>query len=275
MEEYLGFKDLYLSEEELAALYENPTQNTYDLMINEYLLVRDADGNLVDQFRWDGGEMQQVKQKTIKGKFVDTIKPRNPQQILALDMLYNPTITVKLLTGGYGVGKDALMMAAAMDMIERGRYDRLVYVRNNIEVRDSKPIGYLPGSGNEKLLPFAMPLVDKLGGMPALEMKLSEGEIELVHLGFMRGRDIKNAIIYVTEAENMTKEHIQLLIGRVAEGSSLWINGDYKQTDAKVFEENNGIMRMIEKLKGNPLFGYVKLIKTERSATAALADLLD
>ena len=78
-----------------------------------------------------------------------------------------------------------------------------------------------------------------------------------------------------SEAENMTKEHIQLLIGRVGVGSALWLNGDYKQTDDKVFENNNGLIKSIEKLKGNQKFGFVKLQTTERSETAKLADLLD
>lgn len=78
-----------------------------------------------------------------------------------------------------------------------------------------------------------------------------------------------------SEAENLTKEHVQLLIGRVGEGSNLWLDGDFKQTDSKVFEENNGLNIAIEKLKGHQLFGYVHLEKSERSETAALADLLD
>ena len=73
----------------------------------------------------------------------------------------------------------------------------------------------------------------------------------------------------------MTKEHIQLLLGRVGEGSSLWINGDFRQCDAAVFQNNSGLAKMIDKLKGHPRFGYVKLLKTERSETAAMADLLD
>ena len=120
-----------------------------------------------------------------------------------------------------------------------------------------------------------MPLADHLGGMAGLEMFVNQGRIEIQHLGFMRGRDIKNSIIYCSEAENMTKEHIQLLIGRVGEGAALWLNGDFKQTDMKVFDDNNGLYRLIEKLQGNKLFGVVQLIKTERSETAALADLLD
>lgn len=167
------------------------------------------------------------------------------------------------------------MCSAALDMLERGKVDKLVYVRNNIEVKDSKPIGHLPGTGNDKLLPYAMVIADKLGGIEALNMFITQGRIELTHLGFLRGRDIKNSIIYCTEAENITRAHAQLLIGRVGEGSSLWINGDTRQTDMEVFSKDGGMDAMLQTLKGNPLFGYVKLLKTERSATAALADLLD
>ena len=132
-----------------------------------------------------------------------------------------------------------------------------------------------PGGYEEKLLPFAMPLADHLGGTDGLELMIRQGKIEVVHLGFIRGRDIKNSIIICSEAENMTKEHIQLLLGRVGEGSALWLNGDFKQCDAKVFEKNSGLMTAVDKLKGHPRFGYVKLLKTERSETAAMADLLD
>ena len=73
----------------------------------------------------------------------------------------------------------------------------------------------------------------------------------------------------------MTKEHIQLLLGRVGEGSSLWLNGDARQTDLSAFRQNSGMKLALDRLKGHPKFGYVRLLKTERSETAAMADLLD
>lgn len=171
--------------------------------------------------------------------------------------------------------KDILMSSVAIDLIERQKFEKIVWVRNNIEVKNSKPIGFLPGSNDEKLLPYAMPLADHLGGIDGLQYMISAGQVEIVHLGFIRGRDIKNSIIMCSEAENLTKEHVQLLLGRVADGSALWLNGDFKQCDAEVFKNNSGLMSSIDKLKGHPRFGYVKLIKTERSETAAMADLLD
>lgn len=276
MTEYTGFKDIVLTNpNDINALYDPKTNETFDCLENEYLIARDEKEEVIDLFKCKDGRLAQVPYKAIESKFAGKIKPRNIQQKLGIDMLYDTDITIKILTGKFGTGKDLLMSSAAIDLIEKGYFDKLVYVRNNIEVKNSKPIGHLPGSSNEKLLPFAMCLADHVGGVDGLSYMIEKGVVEVVHLGFIRGRDIKNSIILCSEAENLTKEHIQLLIGRVGEGSSLWINGDFKQTDLAIFERNNGLMTAIDRLKGHPRFGYVKLLKTERSETAAMADLLD
>lgn len=276
MTEYFGFREVPMSDEALAAFYQDKGSiDQTGWLANEYLIIENTDGIPVDQFHWDGQEFVHVPFKVINSRFMGKVKPRNIQQQLAVDMLYNSDITVKILVGKFGTGKDYLMSSAAIDLIEKGKYEKIVWVRNNIEVKNSKPIGHLPGDYKEKLLPFAMPLADHVGGVDSLEIMIGQGKVEIVHLGFIRGRDIKNSIIMCSEAENMTKEHIQLLLGRVGEGSSLWINGDYKQVDAPVFRENNGLMIAVDKLKGHPRFGFVKLLKTERSETAAMADLLD
>lgn len=276
MTEYTGFKDIVLTNpNDINALYDPKTNETFGCLENEYLIARDEKEEVIDLFKCKDGRLAQVPYKAIESKFAGKIKPRNIQQKLGIDMLYDTDTTIKILTGKFGTGKDLLMSSAAIDLIEKGYFDKLVYVRNNIEVKNSKPIGHLPGSSNEKLLPFAMCLADHVGGVDGLSYMIEKGIVEVVHLGFIRGRDIKNSIILCSEAENLTKEHIQLLIGRVGEGSSLWINGDFKQTDLAIFERNNGLMIAIDRLKGHPRFGYVKLLKTERSETAAMADLLD
>lgn len=278
MEEYTGFLERTVTDDELAELYSDLTINRYDLLQNQYLIVckDSSDGRTVlDSFKWNGSKLIRTPYKVINNRYVGKVKPRNIQQQLAVDMLYDQDTTVKIITGCYGSGKDMLMASAAMDQLDKGKFEKIVYVRNNIEVKNSKPIGYLPGDNNEKLLPFAMPLADHLGGKDGLELAITQGRVEVVHLGFIRGRDIKNSIIYCSEAENMTKEHIQLLLGRVGEGSALWINGDFKQTDADIFARNSGLATAIQKLKGHPRFAFVKLLKTERSETAAMADLLD
>lgn len=275
MDEYLGFKERSFAGEEVNDLFGKCSENTFGCVENEYLIARDEEENLLEMFKCNGYCLNRVPYKSINTRFLGVVKPRNLQQQLAIDMLYDDKTTVKVITGKFGTGKDFLMCSAAIDLIEHDKFEKIVYVRNNIEVKDSKPIGFLPGSYNEKLLPFAMPLADHLGGVDGLSLMMSQGKLEIVHLGFIRGRDIKNSIIICSESENMTKEHIQLLLGRVGEGSALWLNGDFKQCDANVFRNNSGLLTAVEKLKGHPRFGYVKLLKTERSETAAMADLLD
>ena len=275
MEEYLGFKEVTLSDEELALIYQKTPGYNLGCLKNEYLVVHNKSGEVADHFCWNGTHFVQVPYKQINSRFGGKVKPRNTQQRLALDMLYNPEITINMLGGKFGTGKTFIMAATAMDLLERGKFEKLVYVRNNIEVKDSKPIGYLPGTSNEKLMPFAMPLADHIGGVEALEMMINQGKIEIVHFGHIRGRDLKNSIIMCSEVENMTKEHIQLLIGRVGEGSVLWLDGDVKQVDMEVFRQNSGMQIALERLQGHHRFGYVKFLKTERSETAAMADLLD
>lgn len=275
MDEYRGFQEIASDDERLSTFYGDLANNIFGCRQNEHIIVYDADGVAKDFYRWDGTKYVHVGYRVIKNDYTGNVRPRNPQQRLAIDMLYNQDITVKILVGKFGTGKDYLMSSVALDLVMQGKFDKIMWVRNNIEVKNSKPLGFLPGDAFDKLLPFAMPLADHVGGRDGLERLISNQQIEVEHLGFIRGRDIKNTIIMCSEAENMTKEHVQLLLGRVGEGSALWLNGDYKQTDHKVFAENNGLMIAVDRLKGHPKFGFVELIKTERSETAAMADLLD
>ena len=274
-EDYKGFKVETLSDYEMAELYQNPTINKFNCLINQYLLVENYDDEIVDKLKWNGERYIPLSYKTIDNDFTGKIKPRNLEQELAFDMLQDNKSTIKVLAGNYGTGKDFLMISTALQLLKNNKYDKIMWVRNNIEVKNSKPIGFLPAGIKDKLLPFAMVMADHVGGESGLEMLIEQGKLEIQHLGFIRGRDIKNTIIMCSESENMTKEHIQLLIGRVGEGSTLWLNGDYRQVDDRAFENNNGLTTAIEKLKGNNKFGFVKLLKTERSETSAMADLLD
>lgn len=274
-EEYTGFKEVIMNDTEMAVFYSDLNKNKYNLLTNEYLIIKNSKGEIVDSRKWDGLEYVTLSHRQINSDFSGKIKPRNEHQILAFDLLQNKNETIKVITGKFGTGKDFLMISHALELIKQGKFEKILWVRNTIEVKNTKSIGFLPGSMTEKLLPFAMIMADHLGGKEGLDMYISQGKIEVEHLGFIRGRDYKNTIIMCSESENMTKEHVQLLIGRIGEGSSLWLNGDYKQTDSGIFESNNGLIETVNKLKGHEKFGFVKLQKTERSETAAMADLLD
>lgn len=290
--DYTGVKELYLTSQEndqnlLSRIYEQPTKNTLNLLTNEYVYIWDKEqptfdknGNhtgykLIDRFRFDGTSLQKLSYSPIQSDYMgDKIKPINRKQEMLFDLLQNKSITIKACLGKYGVGKDFIMLQHAMQMIEKGKFKKLIWARNNVELKNVPSLGILPGTKEDKLLEFAMPLADHIGGVSALTHLINNDAIEVQHLGSLRGRDIKDSLIYVTECQNNTKDHIKLLIGRVGKGSELWLNGDIDQTDNSIFKLNSSIEGLF-KLKGNPLFGLVTLDKTERSDTASLAELIN
>lgn len=268
---YTGWQERQLSNDEIQSLYEG-TLTLPGFMNNEYLIIGNEDK---DYFQWNGEKFIRCKYPQISTEFGGQLKPRNPQQFCAFNLLLNSAIPVKVLKGVYGSGKDYLMLNAALDQINKGIYDHLIYIRPNIIVKDMPDIGALPGTAEEKLSWTLGPFIDKLGGEEGIELLMRDHILQVIPLIFIRGRSFNNSIVYVSEGQNMTTEIIKLLLGRIGENSTLWINGDTHQTDKKIFDSDNGINVLIDKLKGNELFGYVYLPKTERSAVANLANLLD
>ena len=246
-----------------------------EFLENEYLIAKDEAGRIVDKLVCHNGKLEEIRYSTFKNTYTGTLKPRNEQQELAFEMLKNPNITVKLITGTWGTGKTMALVVAALEAVQHGEFDKIVWVRNNVQVKDTDNLGALPGDQWSKILPYLGPMMDHVGGEAGVELLLEHNELEVIPLGFLRGRNIAKSIIICSEAENLTKEHIQLLLGRVAEGSALWLDGDVRQRDRVAFEKSKGLETMIDRLKGEELFGYVHLVKSERSATARLADKLN
>lgn len=274
---YKGYIEIQLDDEKLASFYNNKEiySELYDLKENQYLLIKDSTNEIVDKYCYQNGELRQVMFCKLGGNFTGAIKPRNPQQVCLFDMLKDKTSKIKLVTGRFGSGKTLAMTNAALELIEKGKFERIIWVRNNVTVKDAPDIGFLPGTELEKMKPFLGPLIDHAGGEEGVTKLLEEGKLVVIPLGHLRGRSLRNSIIFCTECENLTRQHIQLLMGRVAEGSQLWLDGDFKQRDKHIFEQSAGIERTIERLSGNHLFAYIHLEKSERSEVAALADLLD
>jgi len=273
--EYLGYKEIEVNEDELAEFYAGlyDFSKIPELYINEYVLLKF--GDTVEKICYQGNTVRRVRWPLINGSHEDEIKPRNIYQCLAIDLLQDPQTKVKLLRGVYGSGKDMLMTGAAMSLLEKGKFKKIIFIRPNVTVANVPDIGYLPGDTNEKLAWTLGPIMDKIGGEVKLKTLLNKGTIENIPLLYIRGRSFENSIIYVTEGQNMTADTVKLLISRVGEGSELWINGDSRQVDRNIYSENNGLAKMVERLKGNPLFGYVWLPLTERGEVANLANLLD
>lgn len=269
-DEWCGWAKYYPDDNEMNILYTDPQMNVLKCKTNEFAKIYSG-SELKDVLFWDGTSYRPLKYKDIKSDFLGkNIHPLNLEQKMAFDLLQNSSIPVKLLYGVPGSGKDYLMFLHAWDLIQKGKKDKIIFIRNLVPFKDAPEIGFLQGSLQEKIS-WGLGPIESILGEEGLTLAQQAGQIEAVNLGFIRGCSWNNTILYVSEGQNITGGGYKLLISRCGENSELWINGDILQTDDKKFETNNGLERITKSLAGNKLFGSVKLLKTERSAVAELA----
>lgn len=272
-EEYCGWNKFVPNEEQLISLYTDPTINILNANINEYCEIFEND-ELKDVLRWTGEKYTSLKYNSFKNNFLNKkIQPYNLEQKMAFDLLQNSDIAVKILVGPPGTGKDYLMLLHALDLIQKGVMDKIIFVRNLVPFKDAPEIGFLAGDLQQKISWGLGPISSILGEEGLAEYE-EQGLIEAVNLGFIRGCSWDKTIIYVSEGQNITGGGYKLLVSRCGQGSQLWVNGDILQTDDKEFEKNNGLFRLCNSLKNNKLAGMVKLLKTERSEVADLAKVI-
>lgn len=270
--EYCGWSKHYPNEEQMAALYSQPEFNTLGVKTNEYCEIFEGD-ILKDVLVWTGERYRKLNYKEFTTILGEKIRPRNLEQKMYLDLLQNKDIPVKLCIAKFGTGKSMLALSYALHAIQNGRFEKLIFVKNNLDVKGAGKLGTLPGDEIDKQYPWLRQIEDHIGSMK-FEEYLNQNIIEPAHLSSLRGRDLRNSIILADEAENLLTTNIQLLLGRVSSGSEIIFCADVKQCDY-ASEKMSGIPKLISSLAGDPLFGMVKLLKTERSAVAALADKLD
>lgn len=270
--EYCGWGKYFPNTDELANLYSDPKINILGCKTNEFAEIF-VDGVLKDVLFWDGTQYSNLKYRPIKNPYTgETIKPRNLEQKMAFHLLQNQNIKVKLLTSAWGGGKTMLAVNYALEQIGKGAYQKMVFVRNNIIAAGTNDIGYLPGDVRDKLSIFTRCIADHVGGEEELENLMDQGIIEAIPLSHIRGRSIRDSIVLCDECENMDDKLTTLLLSRIEENSEIIFCGDVAQIDKKLFDERNGIRSMLANLAGEPLFGTVKLIKSERGPVSKLCD---
>ena len=218
--------------------------------------------------------------KIIHDKVVDwKINARNKEQAFAIDLLLDPTVKIVSLVGQAGSGKTLCAIAAGLQQTIglRGTniYDRLI-VSRPVEPL-GKDIGYLPGTMEEKMLPWLKPIQDNLqfllgGDKSALGIFVDKGKIEIEALTYIRGRSISSAFVIIDESQNLTAHEIKTIITRVGEDTKIVLTGDIEQIDnVYINETTNGLSHAVEKFKEFPIAGHVTFKKGERSEVATLA----
>ncbi len=204
---------------------------------------------------------------------------RSAEQRIALDLLLDPEVGIVSLGGRAGTGKSALALCAGLEAVMERRQHRKVVVFRPLYAVGGQELGYLPGSEAEKMGPWAQAVFDTLGaitGTDVIEEVLDRGMLEVLPLTHIRGRSLHDAFVIVDEAQSLERNVLLTVLSRIGANSKVVLTHDVAQRDNLRVGRHDGVVAVVERLKGHPLFAHVTLSRSERSPIAALVtDLLE
>ena len=201
------------------------------------------------------------------------LRGRSAEQRVALDLLLDPSIGIISLGGRAGTGKSALALCAGLESVMERRQHKKVVVFRPLYAVGGQELGYLPGSEAEKMNPWAQAVFDTLSSLTSgdvVEEVLARGMLEVLPLTHIRGRSLHDAFVIVDEAQSLERNVLLTVLSRIGADSRVVLTHDVAQRDNLRVGRHDGVVAVVERLKGNPLFAHVTLTRSERSPIAAL-----
>ena len=207
------------------------------------------------------------------------IHGRSAEQRIALDLLLDHEIGIVSLGGRAGTGKSALALCAGLEAVMERRQHRKVVVFRPLYAVGGQELGYLPGSEGEKMSPWAQAVFDTLSAVTTpevIEEIIDRGMLEVLPLTHIRGRSLHDTFVIVDEAQSLERNVLLTVLSRIGKDSRVVLTHDVAQRDNLRVGRHDGVVAVVEKLKGHPLFAHVTLTRSERSPIAALVtDMLE
>jgi PhoH-like ATPase len=198
---------------------------------------------------------------------------RSAEQRVALDILLDNEIGIVSLGGRAGTGKSALALSAGLEAVLEKRLHKKVVIFRPLYAVGGQELGYLPGSENEKMSPWAQAVFDTLGALVSqqvIDEVIERGLIEVLPLTHIRGRSLHDSFVIVDEAQSLERGVLLTVLSRIGQGSRVILTHDVAQRDNLRVGRHDGVVAVVESLKGHPLFAHITLTRSERSQIAAL-----
>ena len=268
---YLG-DDVYLDEEVCA-------EQGIKLYPNEFLMLVSSSNEKKTALARFQAFLSPIRHiRDLKNDLMWGVHPRNKEQGFAFDLLFDDEIPLVSLIGKAGSGKTLMAIAAALEQGLGGKGDqyRRIIISRPVQPL-GKDIGFLPGTLEDKMLPWLKPIQDNIRHIMGddrtmLEAYVEKGKIEVEALTYIRGRSISNAFVIIDEAQNLTAHEVKTIITRIGENTKIVLTGDIEQIDnVYTNETSNGLTYAVEKFKESELAGHITFRKGERSKLATAA----
>ncbi|MFE1170284.1 PhoH family protein [Nocardiopsis sp. NPDC058789] len=253
---------------ELFSAGESEIEQAMDLPCHTGLVLVSEQGKALGRVQADKSV------KVVRGdRDVFGLKGRSAEQRVALDLLTDPDVGIVSLGGRAGTGKSALALCAGLEAVLERAQHRKVMVFRPLYAVGGQELGYLPGTENDKMTPWGQAVHDTLSAVTSedvIEEIVDRGMLEVLPLTHIRGRSLHDAFVIVDEAQSLERNVLLTVLSRLGENSRVVLTHDIAQRDNLRVGRHDGVVAVIEKLKGHPLFAHVTLNRSERSPIAAL-----
>jgi PhoH-like ATPase len=274
---WTGMAELELSESQVSALYAGEAldlDQAAGLPAHTGLVLHSGSGSAL------GRVLPDKTVRLVRGdREAFGLHGRSAEQRVALDLLLDESIGIVSLGGRAGTGKSALALCAGLDQVMERRKHKKVVVFRPLYAVGGQDLGYLPGSEAEKMSPWAQAVFDTLGALVhdnVLDEVITRGMLEVLPLTHIRGRSLHDAFVIVDEAQSLERGVLLTVLSRIGTGSRVVLTHDVAQRDNLRVGRHDGVVAVIEALKGHPLFAHVTLTRSERSPIAeVVTDLLE
>ncbi len=268
---YTGMADLQVPAGEVDALFADDVTDVTgaeELPVHTGLVLQSERGKALGRVTADG------RVRLVRGdREAFGLHGRSAEQRIALDLLLDPEVGIVSLGGRAGTGKSALALCAGLEAVLERRQHRKVMVFRPLYAVGGQELGYLPGSEAEKMGPWAQAVFDTLSAVTSsdvIEEVVARGMLEVLPLTHIRGRSLHDAFVIVDEAQSLERNVLLTVLSRIGAGSRVVLTHDVAQRDNLRVGRYDGVVAVVEKLKGHPLFAHVTLTRSERSPIAAL-----
>ncbi|WP_030867376.1 PhoH family protein [Streptomyces sp. NRRL F-2747] len=268
---WTGMSELALSGEQIDLLYSEErlyVPEAAELPVHTGLVLQSERGKALGRVTPDGNV------RLVRGdREAFGLHGRSAEQRIALDLLLDPEIGIISMGGRAGTGKSALALCAGLEAVLERRQHQKVMVFRPLYAVGGQDLGYLPGDASEKMSPWAQAVFDTLSavaGREVIEEVLNRGMLEVLPLTHIRGRSLHDAFVIVDEAQSLERNVLLTVLSRIGANSRVVLTHDIAQRDNLRVGRYDGVVAVVEKLKGHPLFAHVTLNRSERSPIAAL-----
>ncbi|MEU7688968.1 PhoH family protein [Microbispora hainanensis] len=268
---WTGMAELQVTTEEMDALFEAGSadiEEARDLPCHTGLRLLSSRGSAL------GRVLPDKSVRLVRGdREVFGLHGRSAEQRIALDLLMDPDVGIVSMGGRAGTGKSALALCAGLEAVLERRQHRKIIVFRPLYAVGGQELGYLPGSENDKMGPWAQAVYDTLGAVTSpevIEEVIDRGMLEVLPLTHIRGRSLHDAFVIVDEAQSLERGVLLTVLSRIGANSRVVLTHDIAQRDNLRVGRHDGVVAVVEKLKGHPLFAHITLTRSERSPIAAL-----